>query len=191
MKKTLFLLLILSGFYACKNEKKNESKPDDSQQEIIMKEKTDSVKTPVLLGIYPVDVLKKEPYAAWFITAYDAYKPNQKVIEDLKSHLKDDVTIKLYMGTWCEDSWREVPAFIKILDQSGFDKSKLTTIMLDENKTSPAGLVKGMNITNLPTIIFYRNNQEINRIVEIPIETLEKDMFVILCGQFYRHAYDF
>lgn len=191
MKKILFLLLILSGFYACKNEKKDSETPDDSQQEIIMTEKTDSVSAPILLGIHPIDILKKESYSTWFIPAYDAYKPDEKIIEQLKSHLKDDVTIKLYMGTWCEDSWREVPAFIKILDQSGFDKSKLTTIMLDEDKKTPAGLEKGMDITNIPTIIFYRNNQEINRIVEIPIETLEKDMFVILFGQFYRHAYDF
>lgn len=191
MKKIVFLLLILSGFYACKNDKKITATPDDSQQEIRMNEKTDSVKAPVLLGIYPIEVLKKEPFADWFIPAYDAYKPDQKTIEDIKIHLKNDVSIKLYMGTWCEDSWREVPAFVKILDQLGFDKSKMTTIMISEEKTTPEGLEKGMNITNVPTIIFYRNQQEINRIVEFPIETLEKDMFVILCGQFYRHAYDF
>jgi thiol-disulfide isomerase/thioredoxin len=191
MKKIVLLLLILSGFYACKNDKKSTETPDDFQQEELMNKETDSVKTPILLGIHPIDVLKKESYSTWFIPAYDAYKPDEKIIEELKSHLKNEVTIKLYMGTWCEDSQREVPTFIKILDQSGFDKSKLTTIMLDEDKTSPAGLEKGMNITNVPTFVFYRNGQEINRIVEIPIETLEKDMFVILCGQFYRHAYDF
>lgn len=191
MKKIVFLLLFLSGFYACKNDKKITATPNDSQQEIRINEKEDSVKAPVLLGIYPIEVLKKEPYADWFIPAYDAYKPDKKTIEDIKIHIKNDVSIRLYMGTWCEDSWREVPAFVKILDQLGFDKSKMTTIMISEEKTTPEGLEKGMNITNVPTIIFYRNEQEINRIVELPIETLEKDMFVILCGQFYRHAYDF
>lgn len=190
MKKLFILLFVLVGFYACKDDKKTTTTPGSGQEEL-MDEETDSVKVPILLGIHPVDVLKKEPHAEWFNATYDAYKPNKKTLDDIKNHLKNDVDIKLYMGTWCEDSQREVPAFIKILDQLGFDRSKLTTIMLSEEKTSPAGLEKGMNITNVPTIIFYRNGQEINRIVEIPIETLEKDMYVILCGQFYRHAYDF
>ncbi len=187
MKKLFILLFVLVGLHACKDDKKTTTTPDEPKQE----ELTDSVEVPILLGIHPVDVLKKEPYTKWFNVTYDAYKPDKKTLDNIKNHLKNDVTVKLYMGTWCEDSQREVPAFIKILDQLGFDRSKLTTIMLSEEKTSPAGLEKGMNITNVPTIIFYRNGQEINRIVEIPIETLEKDMYVILCGQFYRHAYDF
>src|SRR5690606_18438893 len=90
---------------------------------------------------------------------------------------------------WCEDSQRETPHFYKILDAANFDESKLTLITVSEEKTTPQGYEEGKNITNVPTIIFYKNDKELGRIVEYPIESLEKDMFAILSGKDYKHAY--
>ena len=36
------------------------------------------------------------------------------------------------------------------------------------------------NITNTPTIIFYKNKKEVGRIIEKPKETLESNMLSIL-----------
>ena len=38
-------------------------------------------------------------------------------------------------------------------------------------------------------LIVYENGEEINRIVEFPIETLEKDLLAIVRGEDYKHAY--
>jgi hypothetical protein len=50
-------------------------------------------------------------------------------------------------------------------------------------------LEDGFDITNVPTFIFYRNGKEINRIVESPVISLEKDMLSILAGEVYKHTY--
>ena len=47
----------------------------------------------------------------------------------------------------------------------------------------PAGEEGGMNITHVPTFIFYRDGLELGRIVEYPNRTIEKDMVEILVGQ--------
>ena len=47
----------------------------------------------------------------------------------------------------------------------------------------------GKNITNTPTIIFYKDSLEINRIVEFPVETLERDIYKIINDIEYRHVY--
>ena len=37
--------------------------------------------------------------------------------------------------------------------------------------------------------IFLKKNEEINRIVEFPVETLQKDIIKILSNNNYKHAY--
>ena len=37
--------------------------------------------------------------------------------------------------------------------------------------------------------IFFKDNKELNRIVEFPIQTLEQDMLEILKGNPYKNAY--
>jgi len=84
------------------------------------------------------------------------------------------------MGTWCSDSRREVPRFIKILDLSEFEQNKIQIINLNREKESPGHEEKEKNIDFVPTFIINKNNNEIGRIVEFPIITLESDLFNIL-----------
>ena len=61
---------------------------------------------------------------------------------------------------------------------------------MTREKATPEAFEEGFGIINVPTFIFYRGGQELGRIVEYPIESLEADMVKILSGQPYRHAYD-
>jgi len=47
----------------------------------------------------------------------------------------------------------------------------------------------GKNINFVPTIIVYRNTIEVNRIVEIPVESLEQDLLNILTKNTYINVY--
>ncbi len=64
-------------------------------------------------------------------------------------------------------------------------------IGVSEDKVSPDGSAKKAGITNVPTFVFSKNGEEINRIVEFPIISLEQDLLDILQGNGYKHAYDF
>ncbi len=142
----------------------------------------------MLLGKANRNGFKMDAFKDWFNSGYEDYKVNSETVEKLEPLLKD-VEITIFMGTWCEDSQRETPHFYKILDAADFDESKSTLITVSEEKTTPQGFEKGKNITNVPTFIFYKNGAELGRIVEYPIESLEKDMLAILSGKEYKHAY--
>jgi hypothetical protein len=45
---------------------------------------------------------------------------------------------------------------------------------------SPEKQEKRLNITHVPTFIYYRNEKELGRIVENPMESLEKDTQAIV-----------
>ncbi|MGO3237181.1 MAG: TlpA family protein disulfide reductase, partial [Psychroflexus halocasei] len=50
---------------------------------------------------------------------------------------------------------------------------------------------KELNVFNVPTIIVYKNGQEMNRFVEYAVESLEEDLYKIMSDQDYKHSYDF
>ena len=145
---------------------------------IITDEKTGK---PMLIGSTDLDAFNYPEFSDWYNAEYFAYEPDDFIIEQLKPNLKN-VDIEIFMGTWCGDSRREVPRFIKILDLIEYDKNKLQIINVDRKKRSPQKAEKNKNIEYVPTIIFLRDNVEIGRIIEYPIITLESDMLNILMG---------
>lgn len=125
---------------------------------------------------------------AWMDLEYDRYPTNSELIQQLIPLLKGK-QLTLLMGTWCEDSQREVPGMLKILDQVEYPTEALQIIAVDEDKSTPDQLEKAFNLLNVPTLIIAENGREINRIVEFPIESLEKDLLAILTRQGYQNAY--
>jgi len=97
------------------------------------------------------------------------------------------------MGTWCGDSKREIPRFYKILETANYPIEQLTMVAVDHiepnYKKSPGGEEKGLSIIKVPTFIFYKDGKEVNRIVESPIESLEKDIAAIISGKNYVPNY--
>lgn len=193
--KKLFIILSATLLVACNSSKEKNKVEKNTSTEMISENKKEKINDTVpyedsvmLLGKANRNGFQMDAFKDWFNTGYETYNIDSASLEQLKPLLKD-VTISLFMGTWCEDSQRETPHFYKILDDSNFDESKLTLITVSEEKTTPQGFEEGKNITNVPTIIFYKNDKELGRIVEYPIESLEKDMLAILSGKEYKHAY--
>lgn len=143
----------------------------------------------MLVGTAAFDSLQTQPYVAWFETQFDGYEPDTERVAELEELLAD-VSITVFMGTWCSDSKREVPRFVKILESVGYDPEDVEVIAMTRDKKTPQGYEKGMSIINIPTFIFSKEGKELGRIVEYPIEDLESDMVKILSGGPYRHAYD-
>ncbi len=72
------------------------------------------------------------------------------------------------------------PGFIKYLDEIEYPSENVNLINVNREKVGLADEVDGMEIHFVPTLIFYRNDEEIGRIVEMPYESLEKDMLEIV-----------
>ena len=139
----------------------------EAQQEIQTK--------PLMLGTVTKADFQKEPYIEWFEPEYQNYRLDTKTLYKIKDKvLKSE--IKVYFGSWCSDSRREVPRFIKILDFLGFNYDNVEFVALDRQKKAPRYKKNIYNIKYVPTFIFFDGNNEIGRIIESPEETLEKDM---------------
>ena len=127
-------------------------------------------------------------HSEWFQEEYNKYKVPIGWVEKNKVLLKK-MNLKLFLGTWCEDSEREVPGMLKLIDYSGFDLSKIEMYAVSGEKHTPDNYEKGLNITNVPTLIFYKNGKEINRFVEFPNISLAKDLETIIQGESYKNPY--
>jgi|26BtaG_2_1085354.scaffolds.fasta_scaffold00025_63 thiol-disulfide isomerase/thioredoxin len=196
MKKIVFVF-VLTAMIGCNSSKEKPqsnqaSMNEQSKLEDMQSEKLNQTvpyeESVMLLGKADRTGLEMEAFKEWFNPGYTEYKPNPEILEKLKPLLKD-IEITLFMGTWCEDSHRDVPHFYKILDEVKFDYSRLNVYATSEEKTTPEGYENGKNIIQVPTIIFYKDGKEINRIVEYSIYTIEQDMLDILSGKDYKNPY--
>ena len=177
--KTSILFLLTLSLNVCIAQKVNKEIITDKGRQF-------------LVGPITLEGLQSKPYKTWFNTSYDNYAVDKTLVKMIKKKTKG-YHIKLFLGTWCGDSKREMPRMIKILNEAKFPTENLEIIALDSRKDfykkSPGGEEKGLNIIKVPTLIFFKNGKEINRIVERPIATLEEDILAILSNNIYKPNY--
>ncbi len=167
MKKRIYLLIILLTVISAQSPQIiNDSKKDN----------------PMLIGLSQrSDYEQRKEFKEWFKEEYESYVIDEETLS-LISAIEYEIKIECFMGTWCEDSRREVPRFYKILDQIKFNEKNLKIVSVDKGKVSPGGEEKGKNIHHVPTMIFYSQGQELGRIIEYPVGTLEEDVVDIMFG---------
>ena len=127
MKNIIKLTLLFILFIGCNGKIKKEANDDNEDIEYVD-----------LIGKFKRVELETHPFIKdSFNLNYTNYKVDEEVLKKIKPLLKRDISIKVIMGTWCEDSEREIPAFIKILEAINYDTSKMRIIAVDEEKTTP------------------------------------------------------
>jgi len=146
-----------------------------------------------LLGKSSYKRLTKAPFKSWFVKNEKSYAPESSTVVALQKELSIVDSITVFMGTWCGDSKREVPRLMKTLKHSGYDLKKVNIICLDNQfnnyKQSPENEQFGLNIRRVPTVLLHQDKKELGRIVERPVETIEKDLLSI-DNQTYTPNYD-
>jgi len=175
------VILFTLIFISCHTSKPASEVTYEEKQEIEKQEGTNfSEQITWLLGyINPVQ-FSNPPHSEWYVKGHDAYVPDQQAIGKISEINMDDLSIQIVLGTWCPDSRREVPRFMKVLDLIGFPSAKVTFIGVDNSKQAPVGDYDKLEIERVPTFIFLRNKVEAGRIIENPVTSLEQDMLNIL-----------
>jgi cyclophilin family peptidyl-prolyl cis-trans isomerase len=112
------------------------------------------------------------------------YAPDITVLEMMKSYVRAGDHVEVYMGTWCQDSQREVPRFLRVVDdlreQYGVELP-VQFFALDRSKQKPAEFVAGKHVEKVATFIYYRGDEELGRIVEKTESPLfEDDLLTIV-----------
>lgn len=135
--------------------------------------------TKVLKGYFHRQDLERDSLFSWFGTNYHAYPVDSATVSAL-TPLMDDVHFVVVLGTWCGDSKREVPHCCRVFDAAGVKESAVKYFGVDRTKKSGDGTTDKYNVARVPTIIVFRGDQELGRIVEHPRETPEKDLLRLL-----------
>lgn len=173
--KFLILLIFSATILGCSSSKKVAlAKVNDTED---------------LVGLVTKENFSATPYSTWFEPNYTSYKFNKAVVEKLKPALHK-ITIKAFMGTWCGDSQLQVPFVYKVLDAAEFNYKNLELTAVNTDKSTPDNAQEGFAIERVPTFIFYKDGKEIGRLVEYPVETIEKDFLKIVIGEPYKHSYE-
>lgn len=179
MKRTITLLSLLFCLSTLYSQTYNQLIVDDKGIE-------------KLLGKINREGLASNSFGKWFNKNHNGYVVDETLVKTLKDSLSN-YTIKMFLGTWCGDSKKEVPRFYKVLDKVQFPEIQLEVIAVDRTpeayKKSPTGEEKGLNIHKIPTMIFYKDGKEVNRIVEHPKETFELDIYNIVVQKNYTSNY--
>lgn len=136
-------------------------------------------KEKILMGFCDIKGLQKGVYGAYFESQYDIYDPADIYTSKLQEKL-DDYEITLVMATWCIDSKREVPRLYKVLDESGYNTKRVKVIAVNRDKQAVVVDISDMNIERVPTIIVYKDDKEIGRIIETPKKSIEQDLWKII-----------
>ena len=147
---------------------------------------------PQLLGRTSRERLEQPPYRDWFMKSYEAYQIDSLSAAKLRAGLAGK-RMMVFFGTWCGDSRREVPRFLKLLDCCGIDSSAVDIVTVSNAdslyKQSPNHEEKGLNIFRVPDFIVFDKGREMGRIVESPVASLEKDLLSIVSGASYTPHY--
>ena len=107
------------------------------------------------------------------------YKPNSESLKYL-AEIQDSIQIFVLFGTWCHDSKKQIPAFMKTIELAKNPLIKVEYTGVSRKKKEPIELLERWMIKRTPTFIIYRNGQEYGRIIEEPVQSMEQDLVSIL-----------
>ena len=133
----------------------------------------------ILIGRINESGLMNNRFGSWYSPEFEEYQTDKALIKEILETKIEGLKIKIFMATWCSDSRVQLPRFYKIASELA-SLSELETYALDENKTIPGMDISSYNIELVPTFIFYKNDEEIGRIVESPKKSLEADFLEII-----------
>ncbi len=184
--KQLFIVAMAVFFTACNQHIAPTSTPIQNSEVVNQNKQT------ILLGHCSINAMQQSSYKEWYDKSFNVYTVDSSVLPQLKPLLANK-KIEIFLGSWCGDSKREVPRMMKLLQAASFDTSNIQLVFVNNDekqyKQSPQHEERKKFIHHVPTFIVYENDTEINRIVESPIESLEKDLLVILSKNKYVSKY--
>lgn len=133
-----------------------------------------------LIGYFQPDLFVRPPHNEWYQPEYDSYEPAAADVNRILEANVSGVSVLVVLGTWCPDSHREVPRFMKIINECGLQKIPVRFLGVDMDKVAPLGDYDRLGIVKVPTFIIYRDKTEAGRIIEYPSTSLEGDFADIL-----------
>jgi thiol-disulfide isomerase/thioredoxin len=172
MRIILTLTLVLHGILMISNRANAQEAPAMFSKQI----EKDGRR--LLYGAFSEDQLFFD-FPVWK-SIHDGYKPDSALVPVLKECISGNLEILVFLGTWCGDSRREVPIFLKTAKAAGLTATSWKLYGVDVAKKMEGGLIEQYQIKRVPTFIVLRDGKEIGRIVEYTKVSMEADLIEVL-----------
>lgn len=112
----------------------------------------------------------------------DDYNYTETEITQLRT-IAEPIEVKVFFGEWCHDSVREVPRLIELFKRANNNNISASFYALDTAKSDPEGQALKYNIKRTPTVIIYKNNEELGRFLEFPKTNWANDISQLASSQ--------
>lgn len=123
--------------------------------------------------------LNGEPSFKWMKKGMEGYEPDANAVTYLTKALRP-YTLIVLMGTWCDDSQNLIPKLAKVLQAAKFPMQQMAMWGVDRAKQTGGIENKTFELKKVPTIIVFKGNREVGRIVESVNRSVEIDLAQIL-----------
>lgn len=164
MKRIVLLIFGVVLLFGCSGTKETQKVPSSTEK--------------MKLGWIRRDDLMKPDYPK-FKENYDTIHVDEQFVQMI-TMLHNGIDVVVVLGTWCGDSKREVPRFLKLVDLTSIPAAQIQFYGVDRTKKSSDGVTEKYKIELVPTFIFFKKGEEVGRIIETPKNSLEEDMLAIL-----------
>lgn len=134
---------------------------------------------PVLVGWLNEEQLMRALPA--YVQGKATYEPDAEAVAALQK-LTAEIEVLVFLGTWCPDSEREVPRFLKIMELVQNRNIHYRLLGLDRTKRDAGGVAEKYAIQFVPTFVVLQQDRELGRIVEQAMVSLEDDLVEILAA---------
>lgn len=126
-------------------------------------------------------ITKEELYRDFPVFEKNArsYVPREEVISRI-SAIGEKIKIIMFLGTWCKDSVSEAPKLLKVYERAGNPNFSLEIYGVDRKKKEGSGLCEKYDIQRVPTVLFFKGDKELGRIIEYPKKSIEEDFLEIV-----------
>ena len=111
---------------------------------------------------------------------YDKFQPDETLLETLEARLGNNLKIDVCLGLWCPDCRNNVPKFIKIIDRLETNLPINYYSVPRKSSRDIKYFIEDLKVERVPTFIFYRDGEEIGRIIENPQKSLIEDFLEII-----------
>ena len=113
-----------------------------------------------LWGETNIESLKEGDYKEWYTKNYEEH---YSALTTKDNSLFKDVTVRVFIGTWCGDTKYLLPRFIKTWEKMGLSENQIEIIALHNEdefyKLGPNKETEGLNIHRIPTFIFEKQGK--------------------------------
>jgi len=165
LKNLITLIFIIAAFQTFAQDYKITNDEDNRE--------------PLILGYCPLTLLNDSLFNDSWTSEYISYDLDYRALDSLEGKL-DSLNITIIFRSTCSDSREQLPRFFKILNKLNYNVNSITLIGVDREKKGLSDEAEGFGIEFVPTIILYKDGIEMGRIIETPVESLEKDLLRIL-----------